>query len=294
MNSCCELSRRSLSCGMRYREFRPALPLRRFIECYWVLESEPGEHFAGPQKILPDGCIELIFHYGDSVRRFGDAGAIITPPRCFVSGQKRSYLLVQPTGRVGSFGIRFRPHGAYPSLATPAEELNDRVTDLIAIWGSRRTRELEDAIGASLQINGLDKALNRLLMSCLSAKHSSVVEQSVRLILASHGQISIDELGRTLYLSSRQLERLFKRIVGLSPKALCRIMRYQRIFSLIDGSRPSSLTQIALASGYFDQPHFVREFKAFSGQNPRAYFCDEHRIADVFTSKQRMSNLYKF
>ncbi|MCI0363900.1 MAG: hypothetical protein L0219_08465, partial [Phycisphaerales bacterium] len=93
---------------MRYVEIQPSRLLQRFVECFWILEGDDR----GAAPILPDGCMELVIHYGDRFRRIHENGNSEIQPRAFVVGQMTGPIAIAPTGRAGILGVRFRPGGA--------------------------------------------------------------------------------------------------------------------------------------------------------------------------------------
>ncbi len=126
---------------MNYQEFQPNPILGKFIECFWLLESSDKKSQTEPQKILPDGCVEMLFHFKSLNRRFTSDNETVAEPRSFLSGQIKRSIMIQCTGSVGVLGVRFRPSGAYPFLRQPIAEFTEKVVDLTAIWG-REGREL--------------------------------------------------------------------------------------------------------------------------------------------------------
>src|SRR5690606_26948237 len=92
---------------MTYHTYPPSNELSAFVKCYWTMESSgvPMEK----QRIVPDGCMEMIFHYGDLYRQYTDEGNSIVQPRCFVFGQITHPLDIEPTGETGIFAVRFYP-----------------------------------------------------------------------------------------------------------------------------------------------------------------------------------------
>jgi hypothetical protein len=106
---------------MRYRERSPSAILQPFVECIWTLNGAAREVVAQPERILPDGCMELIFHRGKPFRRRGEL-----QPHCFVVGQMIEPAFLQVSTRIEVVGIRFRPGGAYPFLMFPMHELTHR------------------------------------------------------------------------------------------------------------------------------------------------------------------------
>ncbi|HKQ96300.1 MAG TPA: DUF6597 domain-containing transcriptional factor, partial [Candidatus Polarisedimenticolia bacterium] len=112
-----------------YRELRPSPALVGAVECFWSMEGAPGPD-APIERILPDGCVEVVFHLGDPFRAFTEAGRSEAQPRRFVVGPATRFLLIQPPVRVATFGIRFRPAGARLLLEMPLHEIAGRSVPL--------------------------------------------------------------------------------------------------------------------------------------------------------------------
>ena len=113
-------------------------------------------------------------------------------------------------------------------------------------------------------------------------KDDAALDEAVKLIRSAGGQLSIEEVGRRVGLSRKQLERKFASTVGTTPKTFSRISRFLNICHHLDGHRGKTLTQLAYECGYFDQAHFIREFTAFSGFTPKAFFDKNNvKFADI-------------
>lgn len=278
---------------MHYQEFQPNSILSKFIECFWLLESSDKKSQTEPQKILPDGCIELLFHFKSLNRRFISDDESIAEPRSFFSGQIKRSIMIQSTGAVGVLGVRFRPAGAYPFLRLPIVELTEKVIDLTEIWG-RVGRELNSRILESTTNQERIRHVECFLLNRLDQKIAEdvIVRQALVEIIRAKGQTSIDFLMRNIGISGRHLERKFDQLVGLTPKTFSRIIRFQNVFDLLNKNNFQHLTIFALQCGFYDQAHFIHEFKEFTGQSPTAYFSNKHKIAALFTSSDRMSVFY--
>src|SRR5687768_15754085 len=112
---------------MRYREIIPQPPLNRYVECFWTLEgSSPS---AQPERILPDGCIELILNFGAPFSQHCDNTRTLQPKN-FLVGQMTGPLMITPSGSVELIGIRFQPGGTLPFIRMPLQEVTDQVVEL--------------------------------------------------------------------------------------------------------------------------------------------------------------------
>jgi AraC-like DNA-binding protein len=107
--------------------------------------------------------------------------------------------------------------------------------------------------------------------------------QACRYIMQSEGEYTVAELVKLIGFSERQLERKFKKQVGISPKILSRIVRFQKVLRMAQSSKTMTLVDAAVSCGYYDQSHFIRDFTKFSGDSPLKYFTSEHPMSDCFT-----------
>jgi AraC-like DNA-binding protein len=230
--------------------------------------------------IVPDGCPEIIVHYGD---RFTEdtAGRRIVQSETIVAGQLTRPLMLRPTGRVGMVAARFRADGLFSILGVPMHELVDRRVPLETVCSDVSTLQ------ARIAEAGSDRErvghLATFLKSTLTERYAldAVVGHSVHAILDSGGQISPNQLAQCAGLTARQLERRFQVSVGVSPKFLCRIVRFRTIFDCLQSATPWS--SIALDCGFFDQSHLIRDFKQFAGQSPTAFLAAQADFGRYFT-----------
>ena len=270
---------------MRYEEFRPTEALARFIKCFWVLESAAAPS-ADPERILPDGCTEIVFHLADPFDQHDSDGAAERQPLALLVGQMRRYLLIKPTGRVSVLGVRFWPGGAYPFLAVPQDEIGGQVIALDAIWGAI-TRELHSRIADAATAADRVKQVETILLARSNTfrRHDDRATQAIGLILRSGGCVPIERLAETIGIGLRKLDRTFNTRVGLTPKGLCRIVRFQRALKMIEQNETRrDWVRIALDCGYYDQPHFIKEFSAIAGIGPTSYFAAQNAMSELFTA----------
>jgi len=270
---------------MRYEEFRPAEPLADFIKCFWFLEGAAA-HSAGPERILPDGCTEMVFHLADPFEQHLSDGTTEGQPLALLVGQMRRHLIIQPTGRVRVLGVRFWPGGAYPFLPLPQNEIAGKVIALDSIWGAFAS-ELHSRIADAATPGASVKHVERILLARLNnLRHPDAgVIRAIKLILRSGGCLAVENLAEEMGISLRKLDRSFNTRVGLPPKALCRIIRFQRVFKMLELRESGrDWVQIALACGYYDQSHFIKEFSSIAGKGPTSYFAEQNAMSELFTA----------
>ncbi len=252
---------------MRYEERSPHPALAAYVECTWTLTASAAE--AARDRVLPDGCAELIVNRRDAFVRHSGATRDVQP-RVLVAGQIRGALELEPTGAIDLVGVRFRSAGAGRFVDLPQHELTERTPALDDV-APGFARALTTA--AASDDHG---AFERVLVERLrdTAPRTSAARASLALataaserLVAVDGGLSIDALAAELGVGTRRLERAFRHWVGLTPKELASTLRFHRAFGLVDAARPRALAEIALSAGYHDQAHFSREFRRFAGES---------------------------
>lgn len=279
---------------MEYREIPPRPELAEQVECFWLLTSPATEANQEPQRILPDGCIELIFNFGDLFQRRLENGRTEEQGRALVAGQMERAIRIRPTGRVRLLGLRFRPGGAHGYLGFPLEELTNRVVELEGAMGGRArgvVDEVHNARGRLEAKAALEQNLLELLHEPSEAERR--VEAAVIAVLAARGAVSLERLAWDLGISGRQLSRQFRRLVGLGPKQFCRIIRFQQVFKLVEQGQRVSWAEVAAECGYYDQAHLINEFREFSGETPPELFMQQAPLTHHFTRRGRVSEISK-
>ncbi len=266
---------------MLYREIDPPPHLAPFVRCFWLLEEQEARLPGPPERVLPDGCVEFVVHHGDPYR-FSGGGVYEKQPRGIVAGQLSSAAFLRSTGRVGMVGLRFHPGGAHPLLREPLDRLTDRFVSSDDLFGPP-VRALEREIRAvpdnARRIQALVRFLERRVQS-LSPASNSLARHAAREITQRRGMERIGALARRLGCSRRTLERHFRTEVGLSPKALARIERFQGFATAIASPARRDWTDLALGLGYCDLGHASREFRSLAGTSPSGYLGEEHALSD--------------
>jgi AraC-like DNA-binding protein len=265
---------------MRYHEIHPRAPLNSFVECFWTLEGDGPSTDAMPERILPDGCVELILNFGDRFSQYTNTHRKLQP-RHFLVGQMSGPILISPNGAVQLLGIRFHPGGTSPFFRVPMTELTDRIVELGAI-----SSELERELLLAEKTHVIESVL---LARLLRGRYDSSSMTLAAQIVSSAGCISIDRLATKAGISSRQLERRFMRDIGVGPKLLSRILRFQQVFRAVERVDPE-WASIAVDCGYYDQAHLIRDFNQFAGQTPAVLFSQQSALTESFTRKARTSH----
>lgn len=272
---------------MRYSEIRPTPPLRRFVECFWTLQGD-GSVDTPTERILPDGCVELILNFGDRfLQHFGGERKI--QPRNFLVGQMTGPILISPCGTVELLGIRFQPGGTRPFLDVPAHEVTDRVVDLGGLSSKLEHGLLRACADAPVLSDKVAAADAFLVARLMEQDYDSQLLALAARIIDCRGLVSVDQLASDAGVSSRQLERRFQREVGIGPKLLARIVRFQQVFRAVEQCN-AAWADVAVECGYYDQAHLIRDFNQFAQQTPAVLFASQSPLTESFTRKARTSH----
>ncbi|MFD1817022.1 Helix-turn-helix domain-containing protein [Pseudarcicella hirudinis] len=257
---------------MKYYTIQPSSELSGYVRYFWVLECDISRDQPYIHRSMADGCAELIFHYQG---RFDELLINGTSEKSFISGihgqaQKHSRFTINES--FGIFGVYLYPYALPKLFSIPAEEFSNQMVDIASLLG-QKGKDLEEQIMLAGDNSQRVKILSAFLKNQqnLSSKSSPEIFSSIDYIIQTKGLINVEALADQYTCSVRQFERKFKEYSGFSPKLYSRIIRFQAALSEY-GNTGQSLTEIAYACGYYDQSHFIHDFKEFSGHHPRHYF----------------------
>jgi AraC-like DNA-binding protein len=267
---------------MNYQTFEPGQHLTSFIKCYWTLEI-PKEETPEKQTIIPDGCMEMIFHYGDLYKQYTENGKSIIQPQCFVIGQLTRPLEIEPTGETGIFSVRFHPNGFLPFATIPIKEMENTAVSLEKNFG-KDGLEIEQEMLAATSTSERIRLIETFLFNRLTDTETidRVVKSTVETIITANGQLSVDELSKQTNVNRRQLERKFSSAIGLSPKQLSKTIRLQATLKMLQSKKFTSLTALAYENDYYDQAHFIKDFKDLTGFTPKEFYGNNLKMSSLF------------
>lgn len=265
---------------MEFKRITPCTDLGDVVDCYWIITDEQTEPIE--QKIIPDGFPEIIFHFGDPYQiRITQDWELQSDN--LLAGQISRHFFLRNTGRSEIFGIKMKPAAIARLFDISMHDVTDRVVPL----KSKIQEGLPDvALMRSLRddaerIRIIEQALMKLLHR---PAPNTWIEKVVDVIFETRGLIPVARLCSIAGTGERQLERAFRKYIGLSPKFFARIIRFSHIFQLIHKKNLNS-SELGLEAGFYDQSHFIKNFKAFTGEDPSRYFFDQQTLANFFLKK---------
>jgi AraC-like DNA-binding protein len=247
--------------------YPPAPDLAGYLERHWVTRWSlpPGEE--SPVTLLPHPCVNLVLDTG----------------RLVVSGVGTERFTRVLTGDGEAYGVKFRPGAFQPFLGRPVSELTGRIVPLATVWGAPAA-ELEAVLNA---VRGVDERI-RITEEFLRRRRPApdpnveLVGEVVRALLGDRTITRVDDVTRRFGISARSLQRLFKRYVGVAPKWVLQRYRLHEAAARLAEGTSGTWAEVAVELGYFDQPHFIRDFHRAVGMTPLEYLAAcERREAPV-------------
>ncbi len=277
---------------MIFHSHVPAPPLNHYIEHSWYYEGHTAATHA--DKLLPDGAMELIFDLTDVPKRLYQSyrGRFRTFRNCWISGLQKGFLIIGNEPNSSMMGVRFRPGGAFPFFGFPMTELAAQVIDLDCVW-KREALALREQILEQPTPQKKFAVLEAFL--ALRARERLAEDRALDFALQemkANEPNLVRSLASSVGLSHKGLIDRFHRRVGVGPKFVARVLRFQHIILSIGQRNDVDWTEAAHRAGYYDQPHFNHEFRDFTGLAPAEYlrsrgpFLNWIPLPDIATHSQ--------
>jgi AraC-like DNA-binding protein len=251
----------------------PRFPLNQFVDFFIFAEGYNPAHSI--DRFLPDGNTEIIIDFDDAPQYIYDNQTLEEKQAChrvWASGVRTESISI-PCGKDSAkFIISFKKGMAYPFFPLPMNEMADRVVDADLLWGNdfallrERLWEIKDI---NLKFETVENFLLRDFQGRLVPNPS--VEYALTEIIRQPDQISLARMNRDIGYSQKHFIEMFKRQVGITPKAYVKIIRFQKAISEIERRQEMNWTIISQDCGFYDQAHFINDFKLFSGFTPAEY-----------------------
>ncbi len=257
--------------SLHYEEYAPPRAVRDTVSRLWTLSGTPP---ASPrfELILPDGRPELVVHLGDAFRQRLATGATRVQPRRMVVGQMTGGVAIAPGRRVATIGVRFTPAGLAPLCRVPQSALVDKIAD-VATLEAPLVQAIAAAAAAAPALDAALAAARAALVRAFAgaAPIDPRIARALACITGRDGMATMAEIADATGATSRWLERHFLRDVGVSPKRFSRLVRFRRVLAALEAAPPGGDVALALDHGFYDQAHFIAEFRAFAGDAPRRF-----------------------
>jgi AraC-like DNA-binding protein len=255
----------------------PRPPLSEFVKLLWLYEGYTQPH--AKERVLPTGEMQIVINLHEDCSRLYDpidTNLCHKFPGGLFTGAHSRYQVIDTAEQAFVIGVAFRPGGAFPFLRRPAGELRETTVALDAVWGAGAV-DLRDELLEAATHQDRFAILERVLTNDLlrgMARHGAV-GFALRKFLSAPHMTTIASVTDQIGLSPKRFIHVFRDETGFTPKVFCRIRRFQQALDRMHDRKKVEWTNVALESGYFDQAHFIHDFRAFSGINPSTYLAQQ-------------------
>ncbi|MFC5405751.1 DUF6597 domain-containing transcriptional factor [Cohnella soli] len=246
--------------GYSYQEYAPCEQLTPYVACYWTLDFHADVE-SQLHRIIPDGCVDII------VNRLSPSSR----KAAFVEGIMTQYELIHLSEVQSLFGIRFFLESAQTVLKFPVSAFAGQHVFLEELWGLEGEHFVEEILSANMAteiVGVVERQLKRVFAVDDSSVHP-LLHASVQYLYAAKGNLSMLGLAEELGFSERHLRRVFHSELGVGPKEMIGIVRFQSMLREIYSGSYTNLTDLALKYGYYDQSHYIKNFKRYYGILPK-------------------------
>lgn len=250
---------------MRFDKFIPADQLKPYIKYFVVSENELENEY----KVFPSAGLVIGFQYkgqlaaikDNTAKRLATAG---------ITGITDGPKIFSNTAGTGTILVYFTETGFAHFVSTPANELFNISLSLDTIFDKNRIAEVEEKLSTAVTDKQRIKGVERFLLSQLKdIETDKLIVEAVKLIYQTKGSIRIKELNEKLFISQSPFEKRFRKVVGTSARKFASIVRFNSVLTNLGNTK--SLTDICYENNFFDQAHFIKDFKQFTGDTPENF-----------------------
>jgi AraC-like DNA-binding protein len=238
------------------------------------------------ERVIPTGNVQIMFHYKNPFVVCQPNNIAIKQPRSIISGLSNSYFDVSTDGVAGVIFVSFHPAGACHFFGFPLSEIENQSLDLSDLFSSE-IKQVEELLFSKKTIQEKVSVVENFLrkkFSPIPASDELLLQKSIEFIVHTKGQITATLLADNLCMTTKSLERKFSYYLGKTPKQVIKLMRFQEILRDISSNKNISITEYTYRNGYFDQSHFIKDFKTYAGFTPKdfiAKYQDSNLNADL-------------
>ena len=266
---------------MRYKKFFPCSILSPFVECYFIWDSEGSLETTMVIESPPNGFCSIVFNYADPYYLQNKKYERLAVPMQFISGQSIYSYKLFLEGEIGVAGIVFKPAALATIFHLPIYEYTEERIDLYKVF----KKSIVDKYANEIKISSEEQKVHLLeefLMQQyrIQKPEPDYIDQAANFIVEHNGLLQVSDLLKDSCMSRRSFERKFFQKVGLSPKYYARVRRIGHLLSFVAGKRKADWPKILAECEFYDQAHFIKDFKEFTGRSPQQYLKENTELAN--------------
>ncbi len=257
---------------MNFQIVQPTGFLQNYIKHYCFMESDSQDENV-VERVIPIENVQLMFHYKNPFVVFQPNETTVKQPRSIISGLTGSFSDVSTNGEAGVAFVSFYPTGAYHFFNFPLSEIENQSINLSDIF-VKEVPQVEEILFSKKTITGRVCVIEDFLrkrFSPISSYDNLLIRRGVEIIKSCKGQTTAIALSNNLSITTKSLERKFSQYLGKTTKQVIKLIRFQEILQDLSNNKNLHLTEYAYRNGFFDQSHFIREFKTYSGYTPKEF-----------------------
>lgn len=251
---------------MKFEEYKPTKLLKPFIKTYKIIESQNEL----VNRVLPNTSFALAFRFKGQTAYLKDNKQLFLPTTTF-SGLRKSVRLINYLPDSSTIIVLFKEIGVSAFFRGPFHEIYEKSVSLDSFFSQTEVSIIEEKLSEAENNTERITIIEQFLVSNLySVKADDLISKAIAKIHETNGSIRMKELASMLCISQDAFEKRFRKTIGSSPKQFSSIIRMNAVIK--QEEKYSSFTDLALDNGYFDQAHFNKDFKLFTGQTPTQFF----------------------
>lgn len=257
---------------MNFQIVKPNAFLCDYVKQYCFMETHVDEGNI-IERVIPADYVQLMFHYRNPFVVVKDEILTHKQPRTIISGLSNSYSDVSTFGEAGVVFVQFKPAGACQFFKFPLSEIENKSFNLADIFYTE-VKELEEKLFETNTVTGKVQLIETFLLSKFSPIPNFdklFIDKGIQLIKQCGGQITAKKLAEIMASTPKSLERKFGQYLGKTPKQYIKLVRFYQTLTDLSLIKNINFTEFAFRNGYFDQAHFIRDFKNFSGYTPKEF-----------------------
>lgn len=259
--------------AMIYQAHIPTFPLNQFIEAFIYFER--AEHAHKVDRFLPNGDTEILIDFNDAPQFIYDNNSLKEIQAChhvWASGLRTEPITIPSGNGATMMVVAFKKGMAAPFFPFPMEEIADSVVDADLVWGSE-FGDLREQLLETRDVTERFRLLENFLLRRFAPKLNvnPCIAFAVNEMTHRPDSISIARMNEKIGYSQKHFTEMFRKNVGVTPKSYLKVMRFQKAVRTIDSSATIEWDMIAQECGFYDQAHFINDFKHFSGFTPEQY-----------------------
>lgn len=270
---------------MRLQLIKPFTELRPFISKLWVFESDGPVPTEDMKLVVPNGLIKLVIPFKNGLcGRFHNWSHFSKENSMTLIGVSDMPAIVETENDSpsGTIGVEFSPLGAYRFFSIPLGEIKNKIYPLTDVLGSA-AKEIEEHISNTEAIIEKINILQYFLIRQLNLSGKDMIfDHCIQKIIHNTGRVFVHELEKETGYSSRWLNTKFNDKIGVSPKNLSSIIRFQQFYKTWANSNEKAFFKKSFYDYYYDQSHFIKDFKRFTGYSPTKFAMNENEFGRIF------------